>query len=104
MGPWLIRLIPPYPPDGLLGLRMSTLNACHGALGRPFFDHFFESILKSILNSFWVRFGLVLGSFWPPFGSSNRVKLGTKCILNRHFLENVDFHADLRFPRFLAYF
>ena len=79
---------------------MSTANACHGALGRPFFDHFFASILGSNLDSFWVRFGLVLGPFWTPFGSPNRVKLGQNCVLSGHFFENADFHADLRFPMF----
>ena len=96
---WLIWLIPPYPPSGHLGLRMSTANACHGALGGPFFAHFFESILKSILDSFWVRFGLVLGSFWPPFGGPNRVKLDTKCILNRPLFENGDVQKTLEKPR-----
>ena len=72
-------------------------NAWHGALGGPFFDHFFASILGSILHSFWVRFGLVLGAFWDPFGSPNRVKLGQKCVLNRDVFENADVHADLRF-------
>ena len=53
---------PPTPPDGHSGLRMSTLNAWHGALGGPFFYHFSASIFDSILDSLWVRFGLVLGS------------------------------------------
>ena len=83
---------------------MSIAKAWRGALGRPFFDHFFASILDSILDSFWIGFGLVLGSFWSPFGSPNRIKLGSKCVLSRHFFEKVDFHADLRFPRFLAFF
>ena len=77
---------------------MSTLKACHGALGCPFFDHFFVSILDSILDSSWVRFGLVLGAFWDPFGSPNRVKLGQKCVLKRSFFENVDFHETLEKP------
>ena len=81
---------PPTPPSGHLGPRMSTVNACHGALGGPFFDHLFESILDSILDSSWVRFGLVLGASWDPFGSPNRVKLGQKCDLNRHLFENDD--------------
>ena len=100
----LIWLIPPYPPSGHLGLKSVRVNACHGALGRPFFDHFFASILDSILDSSWVRFGLVLGASWDPFGSPNRVKLGQKCVLNRHLFKNCDFHADLRFPRFWAPF
>ena len=61
---------PPNPPSGHLGPRMSTFNACHGALGGPLFDHFFASILSSILDSFWIRFGprlgLLLGPFWVP--------------------------------------
>ena len=60
---------PPTPPSGHPGLKSVRAKACHGALGRPFFDHFFESILKSILDSFWVRFGLVLGSFCPLLGA-----------------------------------
>ena len=68
----------PQPnPGGPLGLRMSTAKACHGALGGPFVvDHFFVSILASIFDSFCVRLGLVLGSFWHSFGGPNRVKLG----------------------------
>ena len=67
---------PPNPPGGHSGLKSVRVNACHGALGGPFFDRFFDSILSSILDSFWIRFGLVLGSSWPPFGCPNRVKLG----------------------------
>ena len=91
---------PPTPPRGHLGPKSVEANVWHGALGGPFFDHCFASILDSIWDSFWVRFGLVLGSFWRPFGDPDRVKLDPKCILNRHFFENADFHADLRFPRF----
>ena len=91
----LIWLIPPYPPSGHLGPRMSTVN---GALGRPFFDHFFASILDSILDSSWVRFGLVLGAFWDPFGSPNPLKLSQKCVLNRHLFENDDVQKTLEKP------
>ena len=77
---------------------MSTVNACHGALGRPFVDHFFASILASILDSSWVDFGLVLGAFWDPVGSPNRVKLGQKSILKRSFFENVDVHETSAKP------
>ena len=83
---------------------MSRVKACHGALGGPFFDNFFASILDSILDSSWVRFGLVLGAFWDPFWSPNRVKFGQKCVSSAYFFENVDFHADLRFPMVLAFF
>ena len=93
-------LDPPLPPQWASGAQKCDCQNYSWSPGRSFFDHFFASILDSILDSFWVRFGLVLGSFWPPFGSPNRVKLGTQCILNRHCCENVDFHADLRFPRF----
>ena len=86
----LIWLIPPDPPSGHLGPRMSTVNASHGALGGPFFDNFFASILDSILDSSWVRFGLVLGAFWDPFGRPNRVKLGQKSILKRSLFKKVD--------------
>jgi len=58
----LIWLISPYPPSGHLGSKSVRVNAWHGALGRPFFDHFLGSILDSILDSSWVRFGLVLGT------------------------------------------
>ena len=92
---WLIWLIPPYPPSGHLGPRMSTFNAWHGALGRPFFDHFLASILDSILDSSWVRFGLVLGASWDPFGRPNRVKLGQKSILKRSLFKKADVHETL---------
>ena len=55
-----------------------------------FCDHLFASILDLILDSSWVHFGLVLGAFWDPFGSPNPVKLGQKCVLNRHVFENDD--------------
>ena len=74
---------------------MCILNVCHGALGGPFFDHFFASILDSILDSSWVRFGLVLGASWDPLGSPNRVKLGQKSVLNRHLFENGDVQKTL---------
>ena len=70
------------------------VNAWHGALGRPFFDHFFASIL----DSSWDRFELVLDAFWNPFGSPHRVKLGLKCVLNRHLLENDDLQKVLEKP------
>ena len=62
---------------------MSTLKACHGALGGPFFDHFFASILDSILDSIWARLGLVLGSLWHLFGRPNRVESGLESIFPR---------------------
>ena len=97
--PWLgNNLFSPYPPRRASGPKSVRAKAWHGALGGPFFDHFFASILDSILDSSWVRFGLVLGSFWHAFGSPNRVKLDTKSVLKRYFFKNVDFHADLRFP------
>ena len=74
---------------------MSTVNASYGALGRPFFDNFFASILESILDSSWVRFGLVLGASWDPLGSPNQVKLGQKCVLNSHLFENDDVQKTL---------
>ena len=74
---------------------MSIVNVYCGALGGPFFDNFFDSILDSILDSSWVRFGLVLGASWDPFGSPNRVKLGQKCVLNRHLFENYDVQKTL---------
>ena len=89
---------PPTPPSGHLGPQSVRANACHGALGRPFFDHFFASILDSILDSSWDRFGLVLDAFWNPFGNPNWVKLGQKCVLNRHLLENDDLQKVLEKP------
>ena len=57
---------------------------------------------------FGLDLGLVLGPFWArlgrPFGGPNRVKLDPKSILKRYFFKNVNFHADLRFPMFLALF
>ena len=95
MGFWVFKLIPPSPPSGHPGLKSVRVNACHGALGGPFFDHFFDSILDSILDSSWVRFGLVLGASWDPFGSPNRVKLGQKSILKRSSFKKVDVHETL---------
>ena len=92
LGPFwarLGRLSAPFwePKSGQVGPKM-VLN-----------HHFFASILDSILDSFWIRFGLVLGSFWTPFGHPNRVKLGLKCVLSRHYFENVDFSRSVVFPR-----
>ena len=92
-------LPPPTPSRRASGPRMCTANVCHGALGGPFFDHFFASILDSILDSSWVRFGLVLGTSWDPLGSPNRVKLGQKCVLNRHLFENGDVQEILENAR-----
>ena len=74
---------------------MSAVNACHGALGGPFFDNCLASIWDSIVESFWVSFGLVLGSFWHPFGSTHRVKLGKNSILKQSCIEKVDVHEAL---------
>ena len=90
---------PPTPPSGHLGPRMCTVKTRTGALGGPFFDHFFTSILSSILDSFWIRFGLVLGSSWPPFGRPNRVKLGPKCVFKLSLFENVDFLRKCSFAQ-----
>jgi len=67
------------------------------------FDNFFASILDSISNSFWIRLGVVLGSFRNPFGSPNRVKLDQRCILSDDLCENDNDHADLRFPMLLSF-
>ena len=74
---------------------MSTVKACHGALGGPYFDNFFASISDSILDSIWARLELLL----VPFGSPNRVKLGPKCVLSDHLFENVDFSRNALSPR-----
>ena len=60
---------PPTLPRRAPGPKSAIVRTTCGALGGPFFDHFFASILSSILDSFWVRFGLVLGSFWHPLGA-----------------------------------
>ena len=86
---------PPTPRSGHLGLKSVRTNASHGALGGPFFTNLFASIVDLILDSSWVRFGLVLGASWDPFGSPNRVKLGQKCVLNRHLFENDDVQKTL---------
>ena len=78
---------PPLPPSGHLGPKSVRANAWHGVLGGPFFDNFFETILDSILDSSWVRFGLVLGASWDPFGRPNRVKLGQKICLEPSFVQ-----------------
>ena len=95
---------PPTPSRRASGPKSVIPRTTCGALGGPFFDYLFASILDSILESSWVRFGLVLGASWEPFGSPNRVKLGQKCILSSHFFENADFHADLRFSMFFCFF
>ena len=97
-GSLVVYLIPPCPTRRASGPRMSTPNACQVALGRPYFDHFSASILSSILVSFWARLGVVLGSSWWPFAGPNQVKFRQKCVLNRHFFENVDFHETFVKP------
>ena len=98
-GSFVDSVDPPYPPGGASGPKNVRAKAWRGALGGQFFDHFFVSILSSILDSFWIRFGVVLGSFWRPFGKPNRVKLGPKRVLSRHFFENVDFSRNAVSPR-----
>ena len=99
----VVWLISPYPPSGHLGPRMSIAKTCHGALGRPLFDNLFASILSSILDSFCVRLGLVLGSFWRSIGSPNRAKLDQKLllllVLSDRFFDNVEFSRNAVSPR-----
>ena len=45
--------------------------------------------------SFWMRFGLVLGAFWDPFWSPNRIKLGQKFILKRSLFKKANVHETL---------
>ena len=47
------------------------------------------SMLNSILDSFWLHLGIVLGSFWCPFGSPNRIKLGQKSNLGGNFVSQM---------------
>ena len=82
---------PQTPPAGHLGrtcappMRGMELRAVH------------FSIILSL--RFWAQFwncvccvfGLVLGSFRPPFGSPNRAKLDPKCVLNRYFAKKLIF-------------
>ena len=70
---------------------MCSANVTRGALGGSFFDRFFASVLTLLLDSFWIRFGLVLGSFWITFVCPNRAKLGPNRVLSRNVFENVDF-------------
>ena len=78
---------PPTPSRRASGSRMSTAKASCGALGGPFFDHFFALILNSILDSFWIRFGLVLVAFWEV--KSGHV--GTKMRLEALFFRKCRF-------------
>ena len=50
--------------------------------------------MDSILDSFWVRFGLVLGYFWEL----NSSQVGTNMHLEVVFFENVDFHEIIVKP------
>ena len=61
---------------------------------RSFFRFDFGLDFGLVLDPFGGRLGLLLAPFWRP----NRVKFGQKCVLSGHFVENADFHADLRFP------
>ena len=51
---------------------------------------------------FWTRFWIDLGSFWGPnlgsFWALWAAKLGPKRVLERHFVENIDFSLARRFP------
>ena len=59
----------------------------------------FEAIKFLII--FWTRFWIDLGSFWGPnlgsFWALWAAKLGPKRVLERHFVENIDFSLARRF-------
>ena len=94
----VLVLIPSLPiPAGLGGAHVHRQSMAWSP-GRSIVRSFFASILGSILDSCWIRFELVLGSFCPPFWNSNRVSLGPKCVLNLHFFENVDVHKTSAKP------
>ena len=67
---------------------MSTANAWHGALGGPFCDHLFASILSSVLDPFWARLGI--------FRRSSRANMVPKFILKRALLEDVAAHEIIK--------
>ena len=81
---------PPYPPSGHLGPRMSTVKACHGALGGSFFNLFIASIefdFGHTLDPCWARRGSLLAVFWVP--KSDQV--GTKMCLEVLFVVKCKF-------------
>ncbi len=59
----VVWLIPsPHPTERGLGTQKYEVKDNHGSLSDSFFDYFSESISDSILNPFWIRFGVKLGS------------------------------------------
>ena len=83
---------PQTPPEGPQGRACPPSMSLTAPLGGSFCDHFIASILSSVLDSFWIRFGLVLGSFWDPFGTPNR-QVGSKMRLEASLFENADLHV-----------
>ena len=69
----------------------------YGALDGPFFDHFFASILDSILDSFWARLGFLLAPFWEPKSG----QVGPKMRLERIFVRKYKFSRGPTFSNAL---
>ena len=53
-----------------------------------------------MFDRFLVRLGLVLAPFLAPKLAQNRLQIASRRFLRPYFFKNVNFHADLRFPRF----
>ena len=86
---------PPLPPQwapGVAHVHRQCLSRSPGpSIFRSFFRFDFELDFGLVLGPSWARLGL-------PFGRSNRVKLGPRCILNCSFFENVDFSKIILKP------
>ena len=65
-----------------------------------FFGLFFGSFFVLFFVGFLIVLGRHLGSFLGAKIDPRRAKLGSRRLLKRYFLKKVNFHADLRFPRF----
>ena len=77
------------PPRRASGPKSVIVRTTCGALRGPFCDHFFATILTSVLDSFGGRLRLLWAAFWGVESS----QVGTKCVLKHIFVcENVDVH------------
>ena len=99
---WLVD--PPLPPPGGLGAAHVHRQCPSWSPGPSIFQSCvrfdFGFNFGLVLNAFGGRLGLLLAPFWEP----NSGQVGPKMCLDRFFLKNVDFHADLRFPMFFCFF
>ena len=100
---WLLdSILSPTPPPAGPGVKSVIVRTTCGSLDGPFFDHSFASILESMLDSLWVRFGLLSDTFWLlPWGPKSG-QVGPKLRLEASFFENDDFHADQGIQTFLT--